>query len=98
MAQIEEESNEESTPRWLFILFVAGLAVLFIGVLAVFAATAFSGSGSAGAAVVIFIGPFPIVLGAGPNAEMLILISVVIALVSVVLFIVLRRRYVWEKV
>jgi uncharacterized membrane protein len=42
--------------------------------------------------VVIFIGPFPIVFGAGPDATWLILISVVIAAVSAVAFWIGRRK------
>lgn len=98
LAKNEEDNDEEPTPKWLFILFIAGFAVLLIGILVVFAAATFGNSGSASSAVVIFIGPFPIVLGAGPNADLLILIGIVIAVASAVLFFVLRRRFVWEKV
>jgi uncharacterized membrane protein len=47
-------------------------------------------SGSVG--VVILIGPFPIVFGSGPNAFWLILIGIILAFVSIVLFLVMNRR------
>jgi uncharacterized membrane protein len=44
-----------------------------------------SGAGSASTGVVIFIGPFPIVFGSGPNSGVLIAIGLFIALVMVLL-------------
>jgi uncharacterized membrane protein len=41
---------------------------------------------------VIFIGPFPIVIGAGPDATLLVLVGIVLAVLSVVVFFVLRRK------
>ncbi len=93
-----EENEGGMTPRWLLILLFAGFAVLFAGILIVFAATASGGSGSSSTGVVIFIGPFPIVFGSGPNAGLLILIGVIIAVVSLLSFIVLQKKIVWENV
>ena len=41
---------------------------------------------------VIFIGPFPIVFGAGPDAVWLVAIAITIAVVSIVVFLTMRRR------
>ena len=38
------------------------------------------------------IGPIPIVFGAGPDAGWLIAISVILTVISVVLFLVMNRR------
>jgi uncharacterized membrane protein len=88
-----QEAEEDSTvPSRFFLLFVAGFVLVFIGVLVVIAALALGGNGSANTGIVIFIGPFPIVLGAGPDAAWLILMGVILAAISVVLFVVMRRK------
>ena len=87
----EAEIGENSgSPSWLFLLLVAGTVLVIVGVLLVFAAGIGNGSTSSG--IVIFIGPIPIVFGSGPASGLLILIGVIIAAVSLALFVVLRRR------
>ena len=85
-----EDEGIEISGRMLGFLFL-GIALVFIGVaVLVVASMGFGGSGSVSG--VIFIGPIPIVFGAGPDAGWLILASVIITVVSVVLFLVLNRR------
>jgi uncharacterized membrane protein len=65
--------------------------LIFIGIVVLVVASVVLGnSGSAG--VVIFIGPFPIVFGKGPDAVWLILIGIAIAVLSIVLFLIMNRR------
>ena len=72
-------------------VFFAGFAIIIVGIiLVVLASVLGTGSGSVGG--VIFIGPFPIVFGAGPDAIWLILISLTIAVLMLILFFVWRRR------
>jgi len=72
-------------------VFFAGFAIIIVGIILVVLASVLGiGSGSVGG--VIFIGPFPIVFGAGPDAIWLILISLTIAVLMLVLFVVWRRR------
>ena len=75
-----------------FLLLLLGFILVVVGVFVVLAAAVFSGGGSVSGGAVIFIGPFPIVIGAGPDAEWLILIGVIIAVLSVVLFFVMNRK------
>ena len=75
----------------LFGFLILGIALVFIGIVVlVVASMVLGGSGSVG--VVIFIGPFPIVFGSGPNAVWLILIGIILAILSIILFLVLNRR------
>jgi uncharacterized membrane protein len=72
-------------------LFFLGLGIVIIGIIIIAAASVLGGgAGSVGG--VIFIGPFPIVFGAGPNAMWLIAVSIIIAVLMFVLFFVFRRR------
>jgi uncharacterized membrane protein len=71
-------------------LLILGFAIVIIGLIVVFVAAALGG-GSASVGGVIFIGPFPIVFGAGPDAAWLIAISVALAAISLFIFIMMRR-------
>ncbi len=87
----ETEEKGVSVTGRVFKLLIVGMVLVFIGTVILVIASLFSaGSGSVG--VVIFIGPFPIVFGAGPNAVWLILIGIILAIVSLVLFLVMNRR------
>ncbi len=74
----------------LFRVLILGFCLIFIGIILLVISLAQNGSGSIGG--VIFIGPIPIVLGAGPDANWLIIISIVIAVVSLVGFFIFTRR------
>jgi uncharacterized membrane protein len=98
MAEKEESPEDVETgvavSGRMLTLFFVGFAVIVVGIILVVLASALSGgSGSVGG--VIFIGPFPIVFGAGPDATWLIVISLVIAVLMLVLFFAWRRRY-WK--
>jgi uncharacterized membrane protein len=86
----EDEGIEVSSRFFGFL--ILGVALIFIGIIVlVVASVVFGGSGSVG--VVIFIGPFPIVFGKGPDAIWLILIGVIIAVLSIVLFLIMNRKF-----
>jgi uncharacterized membrane protein len=75
----------------LFSFLFLGIVLVFAGVIVlVVAAVVLGGSGSAGG--VILIGPIPIVFGAGPESTWLILISLMMAALSVAVIVLSRRR------
>jgi uncharacterized membrane protein len=89
----EENESEEgiAVSSRMFWLLILGIVLVFVGIVVlVVVSLVFSSSSSVG--VVIFIGPFPIVFGSGPNASWLILIGIILAVLSVVLFFVMNRR------
>ena len=75
----------------LFLLLILGFVLVVVG-MAVILVAAVLGGGSASGGVVIFIGPFPIVIGAGPDVSWIVLFSVILAVLSVVMFLVLNRK------
>jgi uncharacterized membrane protein len=88
--QEPEEGGIAVSSRALKLL-MFGIALVFVGVaVLVVASVVWGGSGSVGG--VIFIGPIPIVFGAGPDASWLILISIILAVISTVLFLVWNRH------
>ena len=94
---LSEQENEDEgifVSGRLFGFLILGIALVFVGIVVLAVVSLFlGGSGSVG--VVVFIGPFPIVFGAGPNATWLILIGIILAVVSLLLFWVMNRRFDW---
>jgi uncharacterized membrane protein len=87
--EVEEEGIGVSSRLLGFL--VLGITFVFVGIaVLVVAFIVLGGSGSVGG--VILIGPIPIVFGAGPEAGWLIAISIILSVVSLVLFLVMNRR------
>ena len=91
----EEDEEEISTPKWLFVALIAGFALIIAGMLTVIAAASFGGNASGSAGVVVFIGPFPIVFGVGPDAALLIVMGILLAVISIVFYFISKRRLSW---
>jgi len=94
--QYEEnmEASEGGIPvsSRIFLLLLAGFVLVVVGMMVVFVATVLSGNGSINGGAIIFIGPFPIVIGVGPDAAWLILFSIILAVLSILVFFVMRRK------
>jgi len=92
----EEETEDEgiAVSSRLLTFLTLGIALVLIGIV-VLVIVSFVSSSSASGAVIIFIGPFPIVFGAGPNATWLIIIGIILAVLSVIVFLVMNRKYSW---
>jgi uncharacterized membrane protein len=74
------------------VLLAVGLVIFFVGVMLLAIAASFSGSGNSGFGVVIFLGPIPIVVGAGPGTLWIILTGVLLAVLIVMAFLWRRER------
>ncbi len=87
------ENGDEGVPvsGRLFLVLISGFILVIVGIAVILVASVIGG-GSTSVGGVIFIGPFPIVFGAGPDALWLIVIGVAIAVLSVVVFIFMRRK------
>jgi uncharacterized membrane protein len=86
---VEEGVNVSSR---LFLLLISGFVLVAVGIIIILIAAVLFSGGSASGGAVIFIGPFPIVIGAGPDVTLIILFSIIIAVLSVVVFLVMNRR------
>ncbi|MBC7130099.1 DUF131 domain-containing protein [Candidatus Bathyarchaeota archaeon] len=78
--------------RVFLALFFIGFAIIIVGMLLmIFAAASSSGQASVGG--FILIGPFPIVFGAGPGAQWLVLFAIILGVISVaVIYLMARKR------
>ncbi|MGD6806745.1 MAG: TIGR00304 family membrane protein [Candidatus Bathyarchaeia archaeon] len=90
MLNDDQQGGVASSGRLLRLIFL-GVALVFVGIIVIVVASAFSG-GSSSVGGVILIGPIPIVFGAGPDATWLIALSVGLTIISLVVFYVLNRR------
>ena len=91
---VEKSENDEARitgSNRFFMLLILGFVFLTVGVIIVLVTAVFN-SGSTSFGGVIFIGPFPIVFGAGPDAAWLITIGIVLAVLSIIVFVIMRRR------
>ena len=84
----EDEDEEIQVSSRLFMFLMLGFAVVIIGIILVMASSLLGG-GSASVGGVIFIGPFPIVIGAGPDAVWLIAISIAISVLMILSFVLM---------
>jgi len=91
--ETEENANYGTRKsKSFFVLFILGFFIFFLGVMILVVAAVIYGGGSANFGAVIFIGPFPIVIGAGPEATWMVLFGIILAVLSVVMFVIMRRR------
>jgi uncharacterized membrane protein len=93
---VRQGSDEATGGSRVLALFVLGFFIVLLGIIILAVATLVSG-GSASYGGVIFIGPIPIVFGAGPRATWLISFAIVLAALSIIVFLLMRRRT-WKAV
>lgn len=90
----DERSNGEPRGfRGFLALFFIGFLTILLGVIILLIVAALSyGGGSVNLGALIFIGPFPIVVGAGPEATFMVLVAIILAVLSVIMFFIMRRE------
>jgi len=89
--KIAECTNEAaSRSQKIFLLFIIGFFIIFVGIAILVVAVVLSG-GSVDVGGVIFIWFIPIVFGAGPNATWMVLFAIILAVLSIIVFLILRR-------
>lgn len=88
----ELKNNSESSmmPR---ILFIAGIGMIILGGFIMVATSLLNGQSSTfSGGTIILIGPFPIIIGTGPNSFLLVLAAIILSIISLITFIIIRRR------
>jgi len=91
--QNKEASEEASTVNvaatWLLI---SGFILMFAGIIILIATAAFQGNMNISGGGTIFIGPIPIILGAGPNAFLAIVLAAALTIIGFLVFFWLRKK------
>jgi len=88
---VKSVDNESNRFQKFFMLFLIGFSMIVAGIILMVIAVLF-GDSSVSFAAFIFIGPFPIVVGAGPEALWMVLFTIILAVLSIVMFLILRRE------
>ena len=83
--------EQPSVFQKFFLLFIIGFFLIFVGIIILMVAAVLS-DGSANFGAFIFIGPFPIVVGAGPEAPLMVLFVIILAVLSIIMFLVLTKQ------
>ncbi len=84
-------NNESSGFQRFLILFIIGFLIILAGIIILMVAAVLS-DGSVNFGALIFIGPFPIVVGAGPEATWMVLFAIILAVLGIIMFLILRRE------
>jgi len=89
MAESEEQDAQSNVP---FKLFMIGFLLMFAGVVVLVVSALVSGDGTISFGGIVFVGPIPIVLGAGPYAFFAVVVAAVLTVIGFVMFWWLRRQ------
>jgi len=96
MEPLQETANGADSgsnkPRKIMILLFIGFLIAVLGIIILVIAALLIGGSSTSLGVVIFIGPIPIIVGAGPEAQWLILFAIILAVLSIVMFTAMRKQ------
>jgi len=75
-------------PVWLFLV---GFVLMSVGVVVLFAAAALQGNVDISGGGIIFVGPIPIIFGAGSHAYFAIFLAAVLTIIGFVMFFLMRK-------
>ncbi|HKZ93280.1 MAG TPA: DUF131 domain-containing protein [Candidatus Bathyarchaeia archaeon] len=89
MFEAEEHGATSSLPLKLFLF---GFVLMFAGVIVLVASALLGGDGTVSGGAIIFVGPIPIVLGAGPYAPLAIVLAAVLTIIGFIVFFWMRKQ------
>ena len=65
---------------------------MLVGIIVLIMASAFQGNINISGGGIVFIGPIPIIFGAGPNAFLAILLAAILTVIGFLVFFWLRKK------
>jgi uncharacterized membrane protein len=87
-----DAENETPEFRRFFVLLIVGLLIILAGItIMVVASALYGGGGSISYGALIYIGPFPIVIGTGSEAKWTVSFAIVLGILSIVMLILMRK-------
>jgi len=89
MAETEAHEAMSNTPMKLFLI---GCFLMFTGVIALIVSALLGGNGTVSGGAIIFVGPVPIVLGAGPHAFLAVVVAAALTVIGFAVFLWMRRQ------
>jgi uncharacterized membrane protein len=89
MHEEEEASTVNVAATWLL---VSGFILMFAGIIVLIVASLLQGNMNISGGGIVFIGPIPIIFGAGPNAYLAILLAAILTIIGFLAFFWLRKK------
>ncbi|MGQ9507401.1 MAG: TIGR00304 family membrane protein [Candidatus Bathycorpusculaceae bacterium] len=94
---MDEKEKVAETPsskqqKFLILLFIIGFFIIFLGIIILIIASLVYGEGSVNFGGAIFIWFIPIVFGAGPESQWMILFAIVLAILGIAMFLIMHRE------
>ena len=95
LSVMSSSPEEVVAPGWRIAptIFPLAFFIIFVGMMLMVLASVLSGGGTGSSGLVVFIGPFPIAIGTGPQSSLMVVVAFALAIVGMlVLFLFTRRR------
>jgi uncharacterized membrane protein len=89
---IEAGQEQESSSGLSVKLLLLGVVLTFVGVMVIVVSVLLSGDADVSGGAIIFVGPIPIILGAGTDAFLVIVLAVVLTIIGFIVFFWMRRQ------
>lgn len=90
--RLKSEAPMLETTSILMKVFLLGFVLVFIGIILMMVAASLYGTATTSGAVVIFIGPIPIIVGTGPHYIWAILLATVLTIFGLIFFLMMRKK------
>jgi len=74
------------------LLLIVGFLLIFLGVIMLIFTAIIFGQEPTNFGVIVFIGPVPIIIGSGPEAPLIVLFAIVLAVLSVIIFLIMHKE------
>jgi len=90
---MEVEQEQELASSLPMKLFLIGFFLMFAGVIVLMASALLGGDGTMSAGAIIYVGPIPIIFGAGPYAFLAIVLAAVLTIIGFIVFFLMRKQF-----
>ena len=86
----QEQELVSSLPMKLFLF---GFLLMFAGVVVIMVSALLGGDANVSGGAIIFVGPIPIILGAGSDAFLAIILAAVLTIIGFIVFFWMRKQF-----
>ena len=90
---METEQEQESPSSLPLKMLLFGFLLVFAGVVVITVSALFGGDGTASGGAIIFVGPIPIILGAGPDAFLMIVLAAALTTIGFIVYFWTRKQF-----
>lgn len=90
--QAEQEEKASAISVAAAWLLASGFIIMLTGIIILILASVLQGNMSISGGGIVFIGPIPVIFGAGPDAFLAILLAAVLTVIGFIVFFLLRKK------